>query len=105
MLRTAQLRLSLKRRLNPRKNSPCVGGMTFGVQAQPSFSSHTMLVYQRVSDHESSSLSSVSDSNLYILQYRRQAELGCLTLAQEKQVGLKAADGICKQRAGQLLRV
>jgi hypothetical protein len=64
-----------------------------------------MLVYQRVSDHESSSLSSVSDSNLYILQYRRRAELKRLTLAQEKQVGLKAADGICKQRADQLLRV
>jgi hypothetical protein len=64
-----------------------------------------MLLYQRVSDHESNSLSSVSDSNLYILQYRLRAELGCLTLAQEKQVGLKVADGICKQRADQLLRV
>jgi hypothetical protein len=63
-----------------------------------------MLVYQRVSDHESRSLSSVSDSNLYILQYRRRAELGRLTLAQEKQVGLKAADGICKQKADQLRR-
>jgi hypothetical protein len=59
--------------------------MTFGVQAQPSFSSHAMFVYQRVSDHESSSLSSVSDSNLYILQYRRRAELGRLTLAQQEE--------------------
>jgi hypothetical protein len=55
----------------PQKNSPCVRGMTFGVQAQPSFSSHAMLLYQRVSDHESSSLSSVSDSNQYIMQYRQ----------------------------------
>jgi hypothetical protein len=52
----------------PQKNSPCARGRTYGVQAQPSFSSHAMLLYQRVSDHESSSLSSVSDSNLYIKQ-------------------------------------
>jgi hypothetical protein len=64
-----------------------------------------MLLYQRVCDHDSSSLSSVSGSNLHILQYRWRAELGCLTLAQEQQVGLKAADGICKQRADQLPRV
>jgi hypothetical protein len=64
-----------------------------------------MLLYQRVSNHESSSLSSVIDSNLYILQYGRRAELGGLTLAQDKHFRLKAAGGIRKQRAGQMLRV
>jgi hypothetical protein len=37
------------------------------------------------------SLSSVSDSKLYISQYSGQAELRRLTLAYERQVGLKAA--------------
>jgi hypothetical protein len=46
-----------------------------------------MLVYQRVSDHESSSLSSVSDSNLYILQYRRRAELK--PIEEEKKRGYR----------------
>jgi hypothetical protein len=46
---------------------------------------------------EKTSLSSVSDSRLYILQYSGQAELRRLTLAHERQAGLKAAYARAKE--------
>jgi hypothetical protein len=61
-----------------------------------------MLLYQRVFEHESSSLSSVSDSNPYILQYRRRAELGCLTRSFalcEEEEGLQGRlFALCKKK-------